>query len=70
MARHEKFITVMDLAGILNVSRATAYRLVHEGHFHSAKFGSSVRISILSVEAYVNRKFAEFSCENGVPLDE
>ena len=69
MSRHEKFITVRDLTEILNVSRATAYRLVHEGNFHSAKFGNSVRISLLSVETYINRQFAEFSCENGVPLD-
>lgn len=70
MARHERFLKVQDLMEVLNISRSVAYRLINEGHFHCAKFGGCLRISALSVERYINRRFEAFTSENGIPLDE
>jgi excisionase family DNA binding protein len=70
MLRGEKFITIKDLMEILNVSRPTAYRMVYQGHFHAAKFAGCLRVSLLSVEAFINRQMEAFHYENGIASDE
>lgn len=45
--------TVIEIAAMLRVSRATVYRLVHAGHLQGMRIGKSLRISRQAVEDYV-----------------
>lgn len=45
--------TVADIAAILNIGRATAYRLVKDGTFKTIRVGNSIRISKKSFEGWL-----------------
>ena len=45
---------VSEIADILGVSNATAYRLIKEGHFRTVSIGSSIRVSKQWLTFYEN----------------
>ena len=49
----EKFLKVDEAADVLNVSRATVYRLIHDKELRGVKVGRSVRVRAADLEAYV-----------------
>jgi excisionase family DNA binding protein len=49
------FMTVVEVAAALRVSRATIYRLVHAGVLPGIRVGNSVRVPRHAVDAYLRR---------------
>jgi excisionase family DNA binding protein len=49
----ERYLTVVEVAAMLRVSRATVYRLVHAGHLPGIRVGRSVRVSRDAVQKYL-----------------
>ena len=49
------FMTVVEVAAALRVSRATIYRLVHGGVLPAVQVGKSVRVSREAVDAFLLR---------------
>ena len=47
---------VNEVAKILGVSNATAYRLIKEGHFRTVRIGSSIRVSRQSFDEWLDSK--------------
>lgn len=45
-----------EIAEILGVSNATAYRLIKEGHFRTVRIGSSIRVSKQSFDEWLDRE--------------
>ena len=46
----EKLLKVSEVSNLLNIGKATLYRLLREGKIDSIKIGSSIRISQNSLE--------------------
>jgi excisionase family DNA binding protein len=46
-------MTVVEIAVMMRVSRATVYRLLHAGHLPSIRVGRSLRVPREAVETYV-----------------
>ena len=49
------FMTVVEVAAALRVSRATIYRLVRSGALPAVQVGRSVRVSRDAVDAFLHR---------------
>ena len=67
------FMTVMEVAKVMRVSKMTVYRLVHSGEIPSVRLGRSFRIAKKDVEAYLeNAKYETTSYADKVnaPLSE
>lgn len=47
---------VNEVAKILGVSNATAYRLIKEEHFRTVRIGSSIRVSRQSFDEWLDSK--------------
>jgi excisionase family DNA binding protein len=52
----EKLYRSSDVAIILNISRALAYRLLAEGAIPSIRFGRTVRVRPEDLEKFINEK--------------
>ena len=50
------FFTAKDVANILKISKALAYRLLSEGQIASIRFGKTVRVSKQALEAFIQEK--------------
>lgn len=48
-----------EVAQILKISRAMAYKLMQRGEIPSIKIGSAVRIRVEDLEKYVEQKVAQ-----------
>lgn len=48
--------TVNDIAAILGIGRATAYKLTNSGSFKTIRIGNMIRISRKSFEDWLNRQ--------------
>ena len=46
---------VCDIAEILGISNASAYRLIKEGHFNTVRIGTSIRISRQSFDEWLDK---------------
>ena len=51
----KRVYTVGEIAEILCISKATAYRLVKEGHFHTVRCGKSIRIPKQAFEKWMEQ---------------
>ncbi|RZT87297.1 excisionase family DNA binding protein [Pseudonocardia sediminis] len=49
-----RFLTVSEVAVELRISRASVYRLLHDGTLGSNRFGKSLRVSRDAVDAYIS----------------
>ncbi len=54
MIPEKRTYTVEEIAGILNIGKASAYELVKEGHFHIVKIGKAIRISRRSFDKWLD----------------
>lgn len=50
----DQFLTVIEIAALLRVSRATVYRLLHAGRLPGMRVGKSMRVSRRAVEDYLH----------------
>ena len=48
-----KTYRVEDIAKILDIGRSSAYNLVREGHFKTARIGTAIRISRKSFDEWL-----------------
>ncbi len=61
----KKLLRPDEVASLLNISRSSVYRLVSETHLVGLKVRSSLRITVDSVERYVERQIAALLLETG-----
>ena len=54
MTTEEQFLTVLELAAFLRISRKTAYLLVQSGRLPSVRVGSSYRIPRAALEQWLD----------------
>jgi excisionase family DNA binding protein len=59
------FLTGKDVAEILKISKALAYRLIARGEIPGIRFGRTVRVKQESLDAFIVRNEAEAS-DNGI----
>ena len=52
----KEYLKVEDVMRILQVSRTTAYEIVHSGNLKSFKVGRLVRISAEELQRFIERK--------------
>ncbi|PSR26587.1 MAG: hypothetical protein C7B46_19855 [Sulfobacillus benefaciens] len=52
-----QFLTVAEVATILNLSRCHVYQLISEGEIPSGQFGKSIRVP----RQWINRRIAEIT---------
>ena len=48
--------TVEEVAGILDIGRTTAYKLIHSGLFTFVKIGSAIRVSKASFDEWLDKQ--------------
>lgn len=66
MLKRDQLLRPDQVAGRLNVSRRTAYRLIAEGHFKVVPVRGSLRIYESSIDDYLERQLYLYELENGV----
>jgi excisionase family DNA binding protein len=49
------FLKATEIAQILKISKALAYRLIKEGHISSVRFGRTVRVRQEDLDAFIQR---------------
>jgi len=52
----ERLLKPAEVADILQVSRAMAYKLLNQGEIPSVRIGKSVRVRHVDLERYINEK--------------
>lgn len=62
----EPFLTAKDIAKMLKISNALAYRLIQNGQIPGVRFGRTVRVSMESLEKFIQ----EHSDKIQAPLSE
>jgi excisionase family DNA binding protein len=53
---HLQLLTAKEVALVLNISRAMAYRLLQHGELTSVRIGNSVRVLPEDLEAYIKSR--------------
>ena len=53
VGREKKTYTVEEIQNILEISRASAYRLAHSNQFRVLKIGGQLRIPVVDFEAWL-----------------
>jgi excisionase family DNA binding protein len=66
MIKHDRLLRVDQVAVLLNVSTRTVRRLIEHDQFESLKVGGGLRVSLSSVEAYIQRQIAVYILNNGI----
>ena len=54
-ALSQRAYRVFEIAEILGISNASAYRLIKEGHFRTVRIGTSIRISRQSFDEWLDK---------------
>ena len=49
------YLTAVDIAKVLKISKALAYRLIAQKRIQSVRFGKTVRVSTEELEAFISR---------------
>ena len=52
----ERLLKPAEVADILQVSRAMAYKLLHQGEIPSVRIGKSVRVRRADLERYIHER--------------
>jgi excisionase family DNA binding protein len=60
-SRRPLLLTVMEAVEVLSIGRTTLYRLMDAGDIRTVRVGSSRRVPMKSLEAYVDRLIEEAS---------
>lgn len=58
------FLTATDVAGILKISKALAYRLISNGEIVSVRFGRTVRITSFELENFIKKNVSNADTNN------
>lgn len=53
------YLTVLEVAQQLRVSKMTVYRMINEGVFTAARFGRNIRIPVQDFKKYVAEQTTE-----------
>ncbi|MYW99897.1 excisionase family DNA-binding protein [Streptomyces sp. SID8378] len=61
-------LTVAEVASIMDVSKMTAYRLVHSGHLPAIRVGRSFRVPERAVYAYLRESWQGAEVDGRRPL--
>jgi excisionase family DNA binding protein len=56
VSRDWKLLKAVDIARILNISRALAYRLIQQGEIPAVRINHAVRVKPSDLEEFVNRR--------------
>ncbi len=59
IAKDEQLLKAVDIARILNISKALAYRLIQQGHIPVVRINHAVRVKPSDLEEFIKR------CSNG-----
>jgi len=51
-----QFFTALEIASLLKISKALAYRLIAKGEISSIRFGKTVRVSQEALDAFLSEK--------------
>jgi excisionase family DNA binding protein len=57
----EKLLKAMEIAEILNISRAMAYRLMQTGEIPTVQIGTTRRVRPVDLESFIARNMASAS---------
>jgi excisionase family DNA binding protein len=49
------FLTAMDIAKMLKISKALAYRLISQGRIQSIRFGKTVRVRTEDLQKFIDQ---------------
>ena len=60
-ARPARFLTVMEVANLMRVSKMTVYRLLHSGELPGLRVGRSFRVPADALETYLRSAVTETS---------
>jgi excisionase family DNA binding protein len=52
---YEKLLKAIEVAEILNISRALSYRLLQQGEIPVVKIGSAVRVRPIDLERFIQK---------------
>jgi excisionase family DNA binding protein len=55
ISRDWKLLKAVDIARILNISKALAYRLIQQGEIPAVRINHAVRVKPSDLEEFVNR---------------
>ncbi len=53
------FFTAVEVAGILKISKALAYRLIAEKKIKAIRFGKTVRVSEAALQEFIEKNVSE-----------
>ena len=61
------FLRATEIAKILKISKALAYRLIAEGEISSVRFGRTIRVRLEDLEIFIQRNMTKslVQSENG-----
>lgn len=61
------FLRATEIAKILKISKALAYRLISEGEIASIRFGRTIRVRLEDLEMFIQRNMTNsmMQAENG-----
>lgn len=54
-----KFLTVVEVAKTMRVSKMTVYRLIHSGELPAVRVGRSFRVTQEAVQEYLEQAFVD-----------
>ncbi|MEV7595701.1 helix-turn-helix domain-containing protein [Streptomyces sp. NPDC089922] len=54
-----KFLTVAEVASLMEVSKMTVYRMVHSGHLPAIRVGRSFRVPEQAVHEYLREAYVK-----------
>jgi excisionase family DNA binding protein len=58
------FLTAVEIAQILKISKALAYRLIAQGQITSIRFGRTVRVRYEALEEFIKKNSSEVDQNN------
>ena len=67
-----RLLKSVEVAEILNISKAYAYRLMADGHIPTIRFGRSVRVRPEDLDAFIENNASvsnTFVYESSIPVD-
>ncbi|QPK81559.1 helix-turn-helix domain-containing protein [Schaalia sp. ZJ405] len=63
-----RFLTVMEVADIMRVSKMTVYRLIHSGQMPAIRVGKSFRVPQAAVTQMIDLGLADHTDDKAVGL--
>ena len=61
-------ITAIDVAKVLKISKALAYRLISQGQIPSVRFGKTVRVKPEDLDAFIELNLTGQNIKSSAPM--